>query len=66
MNRQARTGYTVLVKSREMTEDPNTAVVAWGKRGKDDRKQNKFTTSAEGNSMDKNSSGPKTWVVEKT
>ncbi len=43
MDRQARTGSTVLVKSREMTgriQSPNTAEVAGGRRGKDDRKQN--------------------------
>ncbi len=41
MDRQARTGDTVLVKSRDMTGwKPNTAVVAGGRRGKDDRKQN--------------------------
>jgi hypothetical protein len=34
MSRQALTGYTVLVKSRET----NSAVVAGGRRGKDDRK----------------------------
>jgi hypothetical protein len=40
MDRQARTGDIVLVKSREMTgREPNTAVVAEGRRGKDDRKQ---------------------------
>ncbi len=34
-------GDTELVKSREMTRSrPNTAVVAGGKKGKDDRKQN--------------------------
>ncbi len=41
MDRQARTGDIVLVKSREMTgREPNTAVVAEGRRCKDDRKQN--------------------------
>jgi hypothetical protein len=35
MTRQALTGDTVLVKSREMTQ-----VVAGGRRGKDDGKQN--------------------------
>jgi hypothetical protein len=35
-----RKAHTVLVKSEEMTWDPNTAVVAVGRRGKDDRKQN--------------------------
>jgi hypothetical protein len=44
MDRQALTGDTVLVKSiREMTGRLlNTAVVAGGRRGKDDRKQNTF------------------------
>jgi hypothetical protein len=45
MVRQARTGDTVLVKSREMTGGvwwyPNTAVTG-GRRGKDDRKQKKI------------------------
>jgi hypothetical protein len=40
MDRQARIGGTVLVKSREMTGKAQTlAVVAVGRRGKDDRKQ---------------------------
>jgi hypothetical protein len=39
MDRQGRTGDTVLVKSREMT-DRTTAAVVGGRRGKDDRKQN--------------------------
>jgi hypothetical protein len=30
----------VLVKSRELSKKPNTAVVAGGRRDKDDRKQN--------------------------
>jgi hypothetical protein len=44
MDRQARNGDTVLVKSREMTgrEDPNIAAAARRKRSKDDRKQNIF------------------------
>jgi hypothetical protein len=33
MIRQSRTGDAVLVKSREMTEDPNTAEVAGERRG---------------------------------
>ncbi len=38
MDRQARTGDTVFVKSREMTgRKPNTAVVAGGRRVEDDR-----------------------------
>ncbi len=41
MDRQARTGDTVLVKSRKrMRLAPNTAVLAGGRRGKDDRKEN--------------------------
>jgi hypothetical protein len=40
MIRQARTGDTVLAKSREMTGRAQyPAVVAGGRRGKDDRKQ---------------------------
>jgi hypothetical protein len=46
MDRQACTGDIVLVKSREMTgREPNTAVVAEGRRGKDDRKH-KYCTLA--------------------
>jgi hypothetical protein len=37
MDRQARTGDTVLVKSREMRVKPNIAVVAGERWGKDDR-----------------------------
>jgi hypothetical protein len=41
MEKQARSGDTVLVKSREMTGRSQTlTVVAGGRRGKDDRKQN--------------------------
>jgi hypothetical protein len=42
MDRQARTGDTVLVKSREMTDRSQTLpwCMARGRRGKDDRKQN--------------------------
>jgi hypothetical protein len=40
MDRQARTGDTVLVKSREMTGRTRTMPLAGGRRGKDDRKQN--------------------------
>jgi hypothetical protein len=41
MDRQARTSGNCLVKSREVTgrKEPNTAVVAGKRRGKDDRKQ---------------------------
>jgi hypothetical protein len=39
MDRQVRTGDTVLVRGREMTgRTPNTAVVAGGRRIKDERK----------------------------
>jgi hypothetical protein len=38
MIRQARTGDTVLAKSRETGRTQNPAVVAGGRRGKDDRK----------------------------
>jgi hypothetical protein len=39
------TGDTVLVKSmRDDGKDPNTAVVAAGRRGKGDRKQNSIGT----------------------
>ncbi len=42
MDRKARTGYPVLVKSKEITgrAQKNTVVMAWRRRGKDDRKQN--------------------------
>ncbi len=40
MDRQARTGDTVLVKRRDDWLELHTAVVAGGWRGKDDRKQN--------------------------
>jgi hypothetical protein len=41
MERQARNGDTVLVTSREMTGMTQILpCLAWGRRGKDDRKQN--------------------------
>jgi hypothetical protein len=40
MIRQARIGDTVLVKSKEMTGRTQILLVAGGRRGKDDRKQN--------------------------
>jgi hypothetical protein len=43
MDRQARTGDTLLVKSREMRDEPNTAMVAGGGGGKDDRRKNTLT-----------------------
>jgi hypothetical protein len=55
MDRQARTGDTVLVKSREMTGRSQT--LPWwlkGRGGKDDRKQNTLATLACTNSNDFN------------
>ncbi len=46
MDRQARTGDTLLVKSREMTD--RTQTLRWwlgGRMGKDDRKQNTPTNA---------------------
>jgi hypothetical protein len=40
MDRQARTRDTLLVKRREMAGRSKDAVVAGGRRSKDDRKQN--------------------------
>jgi hypothetical protein len=43
MDRQARTGDTVLVKSREMTGiGAKLCHCGWKRRGKDDRKKNAY------------------------